>query len=597
MRIDPIERIALTLHHGQRGAYALLLGSGVSSAAGIHTGWGITLDLVTRLAATQGEEPLPDPASWYAANYGGEPDYDELLDQLTSTPAERMALLRGYFEPSEEEAEEGLKRPTQAHRAIARLVRLGYIRMILTTNFDRLTEIALRDEGMEPDVIASEDALVGAMPYTHSRCTVMKLHGDFLDTRIRNTPEELADYPEAWNRQLDRILDDFGLIICGWSGVWDSALRDAMFRSPNCRFATYWLVHGGLDERARDLAEHRKAEVVPIESADGFFASLLEKLEALEEMEPSHPTSVAMTVAAVKRYLPDPLHRIRLHDLIQEETERTYGELSSGKFNVESPFTTELFHERLHQYESAVERLAMMGAAISYHDEGGNSHHLTRIMERLVSFDLGNEATDWLELQLYPALLFAYVTGIAALAGGHLQHLSPLLRAPNRYHPPYQGGRTPAIEQIYPMAVFSHTSKIVPFPEAERKHTPVSLYLFKLLGEWVRSYLPDKRDYADTFDRFEFLLGLAYMDRLDEECLPLDEEWLPLGRFWWSYFGYHSRDNWENSTLNLFLREEVAKGQESDLLRSGFFNGSAERFKEKVDQAVELLLAHPPSDF
>ena len=42
------------------------------------------------------------------------------------------------------------KTPTPAHRAIASLVKAGYIRVIVTTNFDRLVEQALTDAGVPP---------------------------------------------------------------------------------------------------------------------------------------------------------------------------------------------------------------------------------------------------------------------------------------------------------------------------------------------------------------------------------------------------------------------------------------------------------------
>ncbi len=45
--------LAFSVHSGP-GTYAILLGSGVSSAAGILTGWGVTLDLVRQLAAMHG---------------------------------------------------------------------------------------------------------------------------------------------------------------------------------------------------------------------------------------------------------------------------------------------------------------------------------------------------------------------------------------------------------------------------------------------------------------------------------------------------------------------------------------------------------------
>lgn len=71
------------------------------------------------------------------------------MGSLTTTRQERRQLLRNYFEPNKVEREAGLKLPTKAHHASARLVPDGRVRHILTTNFDRLTEAALRSAGIE----------------------------------------------------------------------------------------------------------------------------------------------------------------------------------------------------------------------------------------------------------------------------------------------------------------------------------------------------------------------------------------------------------------------------------------------------------------
>ena len=84
----------------------------------------------------------------------------------------------------------------------------------------------------------------GGAPLLGLNGTVIKIHGDYLDTRIRNTPEELAAYPEPFNRLLDRVFDEFGLVVAGWSADWDEALRSAMTRAPYRRFSTYWSSRG-----------------------------------------------------------------------------------------------------------------------------------------------------------------------------------------------------------------------------------------------------------------------------------------------------------------------------------------------------------------
>ena len=124
--IDPIHSLSFSIQ-ANRGVYAVLVGSGISRAAEIPTGWEITLDLVRKLATLRGETAEPDPEAWYREKFGTEPDYSYLLENLARTPAERQQLLRSYWEPDEQEREEGDKQPTTAHHAIAALVAQGFI--------------------------------------------------------------------------------------------------------------------------------------------------------------------------------------------------------------------------------------------------------------------------------------------------------------------------------------------------------------------------------------------------------------------------------------------------------------------------------------
>lgn len=80
----------------------------------------------------------------------------------------------------------------------------------------------------------------------HSACYILKLYGDYKDARILNTESELSGYPQQYDGLLDRILDEHGLIICGWSGEWDHALRAAFLRAPNRRYSVFWAARGSI---------------------------------------------------------------------------------------------------------------------------------------------------------------------------------------------------------------------------------------------------------------------------------------------------------------------------------------------------------------
>jgi hypothetical protein len=120
----------------------------------------------------------------------------------------------------------------------------GYLRVIVTTNFDRLLEMALVAAGVQPQVISSPAHAAGATPLAHSRCSIIKVHGDYLSPDLKNTVAELSTYDPSIDRLLDEVLDQYGLVVCGWSGVWDPALRNAILRAPGRRYATYWAHRG-----------------------------------------------------------------------------------------------------------------------------------------------------------------------------------------------------------------------------------------------------------------------------------------------------------------------------------------------------------------
>lgn len=61
--IEPYISLAFSVH-SNKGVYALLLGSGISSAAGIPTGGEIVLDLIRKVGALEQADCEPDPIDW-----------------------------------------------------------------------------------------------------------------------------------------------------------------------------------------------------------------------------------------------------------------------------------------------------------------------------------------------------------------------------------------------------------------------------------------------------------------------------------------------------------------------------------------------------
>lgn len=594
---DKIIKLAFSLHSSP-GIYALLLGSGVSRAAGIPTGWEIVLDLIQKVAAIEGEAPDRNPETWYRKRFGEAPDYSKLLDRLSTTPTERASLLRPYFEPTEEEQEQGLKMPTQAHKAIATLVKYGYIRTILTTNFDRLIEKALEEQSITPDVISTDDALKGAMPYVHSKCTVIKLHGDYMDTRIRNTAKELAHYLDELNAHLDRILDDFGLIVCGWSGEWDIALRNAILRCKNRRLPTYWLAKGELTDEAKRIIQHRRAELISIDSANQFFTELCEKINSLREFEKPHPLSYTLAKVTVKRYLSERKYKIRLFDLVNEEIERVFSILSSDHFKTQGvDLDKESFSKRMHEYEETIKILIGTLATIAYFDEkGSNTSFFTQALERLSKSLRRDGTVALINLQYYPCLLLIYVTGIVALVRKNWRILKAIFLDP--VYREYDK-RQSILEIVNISYIFGEFPKdFIPRDNAAREFTPANNYIFEFLYEHIKEFIPDKNKYEDIFDIFEFLSGLIYMysvyllygDENTKKSFGTEEfPWAPVVRFGWRYFGFRSRREWKSSPIEEFSQGGLKQGENWGLLKEGFFDHSIKVFNLCYEKYLKFL--------
>ena len=527
--IDPIHSLAFSIQ-ANPGVYAVLVGSGISRAAKIPTGWEITLDLIRKLAVLHEESCEPDPEHWYRGKFDKEADYSDLLDALAKTRAERQQLLRQYWEPSDQEREEDVKRPTAAHHAIAALAAPGFIKVILTTNFDRLMEGALRDQGLEPVVLSSPDQIQGALPLIHTRCSVIKLHGDYLDTRIRNTSSELAQYSREFDELLDRILDEFGLIICGWSAEWDGALRTAINRAPSRRFTTYWAAHGTLGDEAQRLIAHRGAHVVRIEDADTFFTTIQQHVESIQEFSRPHPLSVDAAIASLKRYLPEPRYRIRLSDLVDETVNRIVESVSGDDFSVNagSP-TPESVNVRVRRYEAVCSTLLAMAAVGGFWAEEEHYDVWRRALERLGSNVSTGGYPLWLDLQRYPATLLFYSLGLGAVKSGRLRFVEHLMGT--TIWEQHESGVS-AVEILPPSCLFDRGGQEMRILEGmERRYVPLNDWIHDMLCQHFQNIAPHKDIYTVMFEKFEILISLNYLYRVDQSHLGDRGPWTPPGAF------------------------------------------------------------------
>lgn len=574
LKDDPLTPLAFSVNEN-KGVFAVLLGSGLSRTAGIPTGWEITLDLVRRVAAAQGVEKQPDWAAWYRDRTGKEPNYSDLLEEIACSPDERRAILHRYIEPDAQDREEGRKIPTKTHHAIAQMVRSGHIRVIVTTNFDRLMENALREQCIEPTVVASTDALAGAEPLTHSRCYLLKLHGDYKDARILNTDQELSAYPESYNRLLDRILDEHGLVICGWSGEWDHALRAAFLRAATRRYPVYWAARGTLGDGAQELAAHRAAKTIPIAGADEFFQILQQRVETLEQSQCQNPQSIDLLVNSTKRYLAKPEYRIQLDELFAQETERLMAQLDGAQFLPQGPWNPSEFRSRVQRYEAAAEPLARMAGVLGRWGDGRELSMVLDILRCLYlqAEKIRNGLTIWLDLRSYPAVLVFTAYGIGLTRSQRWQTLHALLSAtwPREYRDPKR-----VVSMLFLSEWKGEQREVWSQLEGLDGHkTPLSDHLLEVMTNWRSSFAGVSAEFELVFERFEMLAALAYLEENSVEALEQAAAThhnifarMPVGRL-----------AWHEASATLLTQELQTEATITALLQAGFARNS-QRFLE-----------------
>ena len=353
MGIEKLTTLAFSMY-SNKGAYALLLGSGISRSSGIPSGWEVEERLIQMLGESQGVTEQENWHQWYRERYGEPASYSSLLGALATTPTERVQLMRPFFEPTEEERELGRKEPTKAHRAIAQLAKEGYIRVILTTNFDRLLEKALEAEGVTPQVISHEGAIAQATPLVHSdRPTIVKINGDYMGCNFRNTTEELDEYPEEMKLYLQRVFEDYGLVTCGWSGDWDKGLIRILEDARRSRYASFFTYVGAETEVLKALSEKLEGETMPIKGADELFSELFKQVMALNGRAVRTNMRQEERIAQVKNYLSSEQHAIDFADMIEQWGDEAYKQISEVA-HYDFQLTREAFDRYLKIHLSAV---------------------------------------------------------------------------------------------------------------------------------------------------------------------------------------------------------------------------------------------------
>lgn len=590
---NPLVGLASVIHHG-KGQYALLLGSGVSSGSAVKTGWGVAIALARQLPDSPGAITDEEVARWFESTYGMPLTYSHVVESLAPSRADRHNLLRRFFEPTDEERENGIKVPSQAHRAVAELIRSGTIRVIITTNFDRLLEQALFEAGVAPSVVYNEKLIESSVPYAHSNCTVLKVNGDYLDSDFLNTAEELGTYPEALRVYLGRLFQDFGLIVCGWSGDYDFALANEIIANHNARYTTYWLHRSQLSEKAREIGRQREAKFIEIESADHAFQQLSGFVAALQTM-PLEGQDEAVMTASVKRYLPRPECRVQLDDLISSECQATMGRcklIEAGYYPAGIGAGEDHFHayrKRVWEYDVACSTLTSMTLALGYYGNKTATDLFVKLLARVSTNFGSNYGSIEAHLRNYPAALLWSAFGTGSIANNNLENAARLLRATISKDWPHE---EPIGQDLNIGEILSHERADFLFAEnyksVPKLYSGAEDHVITVLSKCAKHLFLTEAEVGSAFDGFGYLWQLTLWDWSKQHG---EEPHVPYLREW----RISSQESWRKSPeAKLFDRLRADK--QNALIQMGFFGGDFAAFESRALKLNAELLKRGQSN-
>lgn len=290
-KINPMMPLAVNLADGRR-RFILFCGAGVSKDAGIPSGWDILIDTLSKIYQQEqkgnGKFSKKEVEKWYLHTEGlKNVSYSEILDLVYPGMEQKRLYLNSFFEG---------KQAGETHKTIAKMVRTGLIRFIITTNFDNLIEKALDMEGLNDkySVISTNDQAKNSDTWDKVEvCRIYKVHGDKDQGPIRNSPTELEKLDEYIERDFQELINRHGVIVLGYAGE-DEGVMKCFERREYHRYPIYWQYRGNVNKRVKNMILNQDGVLVLYDRANEFLNELLDRIEII------HRTSETETIETIK---------------------------------------------------------------------------------------------------------------------------------------------------------------------------------------------------------------------------------------------------------------------------------------------------------
>jgi hypothetical protein len=289
-----------------------LFGAGTSVSAGLPTAYNLIWDFKRRIYCS--EQGLSLNRFSNLSDRGLRVQIQSYFDSSTDCPLKDSPQEYSYyFErafPSPTDRKEYLEallsgmQLSYGHKALGLLMKKGLVNLVFTTNFDKAFEntasqvFGNMEDWYKTDLDTADNGL--QLFQSSKMPLIVKLHGDYLSDRLKNTEAELQTQDDKLRHILTTSSYTKGLGIMGYSGRDESvmeALRTSLKQDNSFPNGIFWFSRTGgsvMPAVAQFIEDARtkgvEAYIVEIETFDSAWGEItkgidfnLKEMESLEE--------------------------------------------------------------------------------------------------------------------------------------------------------------------------------------------------------------------------------------------------------------------------------------------------------------------------
>jgi len=258
--------------------FCFILGAGASKSSGIKTGAELVQQWLLELQESYSKEELD---AWYEQEQIA---HDDPAAHYPKIFAKRFALSKkdgsAFLATVMENAE-----PSCGYSVLVQIMTQHPHNIVITTNFDSLTEDALFIYTQKKPLVVGHASLARFIEPFISRPLIIKIHHDVL-LSPKNSPDEIDRMAEEYARQLELIFRYYTPVVVGYGGN-DGSLMGFLEKLTQIEGGMFWCYResdGMPGKRIEALLEKLDGHAVPVKGFDELMIQIGDRL-GLERLD------------------------------------------------------------------------------------------------------------------------------------------------------------------------------------------------------------------------------------------------------------------------------------------------------------------------